>query len=114
MCNNKVCNINNYPLRIVPSKVDVIPTEYNKELTKKFINKVDFNGLIQAIKDLNISDIKYDYKCLNQNDFENEEVLKELHNILFETILIDGSLQCSNCGIKYPVNNGIADMVLND
>ena len=114
LCNNKSCNINNYPLRIIPQKVDFLSVEYNPELIKKFIRKIDFNGLIQGAKDLNTNNIKYDYSSLKEEDLEKEEVLKNLHNVLFETVLIDGSLQCSNCGTKYPVNNGIADMVLSD
>jgi multifunctional methyltransferase subunit TRM112 len=113
MCNSKTCKVNNYPLRIIPQKVDSISIDYNEELVKKFLRKVDYKGLIQGAKDIN-ANIKYDFSSLNTEDFSKEEVLQNLHTLMFETVLVEGVLQCEGCGLKYPVNNGIADMVLND
>lgn len=114
MCNSKSCKVNNYPLRIVPQKVDSLSVEFNEEQIKKFIKKVDFSGLMQGIKDLNLKEVKYDFSTLAAEDFEKEDVLQNLHGVLFEYVLVDGYMQCAGCGLKYPVNNGIADMVLNE
>ena len=113
VCNSKSCKINNYPLRIIPIKMDNITTEYNDDLIKRFIRKVDFTGLKQGLADMGIK-TKYDFTLLQEEDLLKEDVLGELHHVLFENVLVDGVLQCSNCGLKYPVNNGIADFVINE
>lgn len=114
ICNNKACKVGNFPLRILPTKVDNITLEFNAELTKKFVKKFDFPALMEAAGYLDVKNIKYNFAELKEADFENEDVLLHLHHLAFETVLVDGLLQCNGCGIKYPVNNGIADMVLND
>ncbi len=113
VCNSKSCKIGNYPLRITPTLVDVLKTEYNDELIKRFIKRVDFNGLMEGVKDMGIQ-TKYDYRNLKEEEFTDEAVLGELHHLLFECVLVDGILTCPSCGLKYPVNNGIADFVINE
>ena len=111
-CNNKSCTIR-YPLKIIPIKTNQVQTEFNEELTKRFIKKIDFSGLASALKDINFN-TKLDFSSLTQEDYEKNEVIQELHHILFETLIVDGILECNGCGIKYPINNGIADFVIND
>ena len=111
-CNSKSCSLR-YPLKIIPIKINKVETEFNDELTKRFIKKVDFSGLASALKDLNLNS-KYDFSSLTQEDYEKNDFLEELHHVLFEILVVDGILECNGCGIKYPVNNGIADFVTNE
>jgi multifunctional methyltransferase subunit TRM112 len=39
-------------------------------------------------------------------------MLKELHNLLFETQISEGSLVCGNCGHEYKIKEGIANFLL--
>lgn len=111
-CNGKKCNINNYPLKIVATKVDKQAVEFNKDMMTKFLKKVDVEALISGAKDLGISNI--DLSNLKEEDLIKENILKELHSLLFETVLVDGNLICNGCGLTYPVKNGIPDMVVDD
>ena len=45
---------------------------------------------------------------------ENEKELRDLHKILLETEVIEGNLECPSCNRKYPIVNGIPNMILTE
>lgn len=48
-----------------------------------------------------------------QEDLENDEkTLKDLHNLLIETQMMEGKLVCGHCGHEYAVREGIANFLL--
>lgn len=50
-----------------------------------------------------------------QQDFEtNEEFLKKVHHVLLEVEVINGDLLCPESGRKFPINDGIPNMLLNE
>lgn len=111
-CNGKKCTTNNYPLKIIAKKLDTQQVTFNIEMMEKFLKKVDVNALMQGAKDIGM--LKNDYSNLKEEDSKNTELMKELHSLLFEVVLVDGELVCNGCGLTYPVKNGIADMVIDD
>ena len=52
----------------------------------------------------------------NYNDelLNGEEFLKRLHLVLFEVEIVEGELICPETGRKFPINNGIPNMLPND
>lgn len=112
MCNKKGCTINNYPLTIQASKVITKPNEFDEELLKHFLKKIDLNGLNSACRDINM--LKVDLLTLTEEQKNSKEFLEYLNTILFETLIEEGSLKCKHCEREYPIKQGIADMVLMD
>ena len=48
-------------------------------------------------------------------DYENdEEFLKKVHHVLLEVEVITGELICPESGRKFPINEGIPNMLLNE
>lgn len=48
-------------------------------------------------------------------DYEkNEEFLKKLHHALLEVEIVNGDLLCPESGRKFPISNGIPNMLLNE
>lgn len=48
-------------------------------------------------------------------DFENdEEFLKKVHHVLLEVEVINGDLLCPESGRKFPINDGIPNMLFNE
>lgn len=48
-------------------------------------------------------------------DYENNtEFLKKIHHILLEVDIINGELVCPETGRKFPINDGIPNMLLNE
>ena len=43
-----------------------------------------------------------------------EELLKEIHHLLFEVHVLEGNLVCPQSGRKFPVRDGIPNMLLNE
>jgi len=49
------------------------------------------------------------------DDFENDEAfLRKAHHALMEVEIIDGHLKCPESGRKFPIQNGIPNMLLNE
>jgi len=48
------------------------------------------------------------------NKEKDAALLTKLHQVLVETIVLDGTLTCDNCGRSYPIQQGIPNMRLNE
>lgn len=46
------------------------------------------------------------------DDTIDEALLKDLHQLLLETHVIEGKLCCANCGHEYQIKEGIANFLL--
>lgn len=44
----------------------------------------------------------------------DEEFLKRLHHVLFEVDVVEGELECPETGRKFPIKDGIPNMLLNE
>ena len=52
LCNKKGCTTNNYPLKINSSNFKILNMDYDEELVKRFIKKLDLSALTNATKDV--------------------------------------------------------------
>jgi multifunctional methyltransferase subunit TRM112 len=111
-CNKKGCTTNNFPLKIIATQTGLINAEYDEDLVKKMLKKLDLPALTLACKDVGV--YKFDFETLPQDDFENSEVLKYIHHCIFEVTITTGKLQCPNCGKEYQIADGIPNLILND
>ena len=55
MCNKKGCTINNFPLVIKPTKIITNSVEFDEDLIKRFLKKLDFTALTSATKDVKLN-----------------------------------------------------------
>mmetsp|Transcript_7564 Transcript_7564/g.8683 ORF Transcript_7564/g.8683 Transcript_7564/m.8683 type:complete len:124 (+) Transcript_7564:99-470(+) len=110
------CNVkgvvNGFPLKIEAAKVERQETDFNEEFIKNMIPKLDYNVLRNAAKQLDETvDLP---EVLTDEMKEDESVLKKLHTALMEVTVIEGNLICPESGRKFPVKNGIPNMLLNE
>lgn len=42
----------------------------------------------------------------------DEQILRDLHRLLLETQVTEGTLKCDNCGHEYAIKEGIANFLL--
>lgn len=49
-----------------------------------------------------------------QNAAEDKEFLEKLHHVLLEVDITEGQLECPETGRKFPISNGIPNMLLNE
>lgn len=99
-----------FPLGITPTKVEVKEIDFNPAFIVKTLTKIDYPALYQAANEVGHGEglpeqIEGDVK-------ENEELLKKLHNAMLQVEVIEGELVCPESGRKFPIANGIPNMLL--
>ena len=131
-----------YPLTIEAEKVEVVECDFNQgdlcmrtssflhkhlntdivshvfhslELVEKILRKTQLSALQSAAKNLKLKG-----KWLEVTDISVEtiladnDMLRELHNLLFEIHVQEGSLICPESGRKFPIKDGIPNMLLHE
>ena len=110
-CNAKGVK-NGYPLQIEVEKTETRETEFNPEFIKNMLPKLDYSVLLGASKQLGSETALPE--SLTEEMKADDEILKKIHHVLMEVLLIEGNLICPETGRKFPVKNGIPNMLLNE
>lgn len=97
-----------YPLKLVVEKVEEIKTDYNQEFLQKMLKKVDYPALKEAAQ---VCGHELPDQLPNSG---KEEDLKVIHKALFDLEIITGSLVCPETGRKFPISDGIPNMLCNE
>lgn len=86
--------------------------DFNPEFICRIIPKLDWSALVEAASALGQTD------TLPQGllpEYENDtDFLKKVHHILLEIDIVNGELICPESGRKFPINNSIPNMLLNE
>lgn len=111
------CNIRGveegYPLKIEATEIKEVESEFDIDRVKKLLERIQFSALKAATKDLKLSDLD-SVDQLTEGMFDDEELMKKIHHVLFEIHVQDGNLICPETGRKFPIKNGIPNMLLNE
>lgn len=114
-----------YPLKIEATKLIVESSSMDSVLVTKMLEKVNYPALVAAIEDVRKTpDLDTDTAVLlakappipseaPAGDME-EATLKALHFFLFDVHILDGILQCPDTKRKFPIKNGIPNMILHE
>eukprot|EP00088_Acartia_fossae_P005480 TRINITY_DN12444_c0_g1_i1.p1 TRINITY_DN12444_c0_g1~~TRINITY_DN12444_c0_g1_i1.p1 ORF type:complete len:125 (+),score=21.07 TRINITY_DN12444_c0_g1_i1:41-415(+) len=101
-----------YPLLIEARDVKVSEVEFNPDFISRIIPKVDWECLCRAAEQLgHLEDLP---KSMPSNFETDQEFLKKAHHALLEIELINGNLICPETSRKFPVSDGIPNMLLNE
>uniref|UniRef100_A0A914DUL6 Multifunctional methyltransferase subunit TRM112-like protein n=1 Tax=Acrobeloides nanus TaxID=290746 RepID=A0A914DUL6_9BILA len=86
--------------------------EFNDVFVKRMVPKIDYPVLVQAAKSVGEGN---DLPTELPPDWENnEEFLKNLHELLMSVEIIDGELECPESGRKFMIREGIPNMLANE
>ena len=117
MCNKSGCTTNNFPLRVICTKVEEYDSEsvqeYSKALMQRLLEKIDYLALQQTVNSLKWG-VTLPEGPLDQSHYENEEFLQLIHDVCCKRHITEGALQCPNCEREYQIKNGIANMLLTE
>jgi multifunctional methyltransferase subunit TRM112 len=127
---------NGFPLKIEASLVCIEATPYEEHLVRKVLSRVDLAVLLEAFQQVRESSctVNNEGKLTLPNlpiinpetlipsletglPIENvmvEDLLKSLHIILFDLHVLEGHLICPGTGRKFPIRNGIPNMILHE
>jgi multifunctional methyltransferase subunit TRM112 len=107
-----------YPLIIEADEVVVEESPVDKELLVKMLPKLDYPAFLGAAQQLsskcNLPDLPIQLPAANDDDDMDETMLINLHKVLFDLHVIEGHLVCPDTGRKFPVKEGIPNMILHE
>ena len=123
-----------YPLKLTATKTEVKKSDYQPEFIDRMMRKVDYKALFDVAQSVSKSYMKFlvfskskfvfwkigvgeglpNVDNLNEEALKNEEILKRLHHVLLELEIIEGDLVCPETGRKFPIKNGIPNMLVNE
>ncbi|CAF0867576.1 unnamed protein product [Brachionus calyciflorus] len=106
--------VTGYPLKIHAVKAELKKADFQPDFIARMIKKIDYKTLYQAAETLGYAEGMPKTEILNEEDMNNEETLKKLHEVLLEIEVIEGDLECPETGRKFPINNGIPNMLVNE
>ncbi|XP_067662802.1 multifunctional methyltransferase subunit TRM112-like protein [Haliotis asinina] len=101
-----------YPLKILADKVEVKEVDFNPEFVSRMIPKLDWPALYSAASEVGHGEnLPAD---VGENYETDQEFLKQAHHVLMQVEVIEGNLVCPESGRKFPISNGIPNMLLNE
>jgi multifunctional methyltransferase subunit TRM112 len=84
---------------------------HHAEFIKKIMGRVDYNALKEAAKEMGIESLP---EVLETDALDDDDILHKLHHALLEVHLEEGNLICPETGRRFPVSQGIPNMLLNE
>ncbi|CAI5720612.1 unnamed protein product [Peronospora destructor] len=102
----------NFPLRM--DGVVVLETQYSKSFMLHIMRSIDYPALCHTTKELNHPEVPTLPEHLPADLSEQDELLKLIHHVIFDTNIVEGELVCNNCGRSYQVSNAVPNMLLEE
>ena len=92
--------------------IKVLDIEFNPEFISRMIPKLDWNALYNTAQSIgHLGELPPE----PAPDYENnEEFLKKVHHVLLEVEVMEGELICPETGRKFPISDGIPNMLINE
>jgi multifunctional methyltransferase subunit TRM112 len=84
--------------------------EFNPEFLVRMLPRIEYQVLRGALVQIGMADTVP--AAMPENPAEDEEFLKALHHVLLEVQIVEGELECPGSGVKFPIANGIPNMLL--
>mmetsp|Transcript_17908 Transcript_17908/g.26568 ORF Transcript_17908/g.26568 Transcript_17908/m.26568 type:complete len:129 (-) Transcript_17908:47-433(-) len=108
---------NGYPLVIEAEEVVVVESPVDATLLAKLLPKLDYACLLGAAKQL---EDKTEVPTLpteapnTKTEPLDEDVMANLHKVLFDIHINEGFLVCPDTGRRFPIKEGIPNMILHE
>jgi multifunctional methyltransferase subunit TRM112 len=97
-----------FPLEIAATLVERDEeSDYSLEVAQKLLSKVHLNALQCAVSQLGLME-------QIPESPQDEAAMKNIYDLLMGVHVIEGTMTCPNCSRKYPINQGIPNMLLRE
>ncbi|CAM9881705.1 unnamed protein product, partial [Hapterophycus canaliculatus] len=100
-----------FPLGIEVLKKEEQELEFNSEFISNMLAKLDWAAFRTAAIALEAGDLPEE---LTEEMKGDEEMLRKVHHALMEVHLVEGELVCPETGRKFPVRQGVPNMLLHE
>ena len=101
-----------YPLVIQATKIDKVKADYNPEFLVRMLGRLEYAVLVHALEMIGMKDFLP--VVLPEKFAEEEEFMKNLHHALLEIEIVDGEMICPLSGRKFPIKDGIPNMLMTE
>ncbi|CAH0486687.1 unnamed protein product [Peronospora farinosa] len=102
----------NFPLKM--DGVVVLKTQFSKSFMLHIMRSIDYPALCHTTKELNHPEVPTLPEHLPADLSEQDDLLKLIHRVIFDTNIVEGELVCNNCGRSYQVSNAVPNMLLEE
>ncbi|ORY72014.1 uncharacterized protein BCR38DRAFT_480486 [Pseudomassariella vexata] len=112
-CAVKACKSSSasYPLHPKDAELVQDDIELNPQLLVNLMPRIDWSALSTTATELGFPALPAQPPTPEELEAD-EQKLKDLHNLLMQTQIMEGKLVCGNCGHEYAVREGIANFLL--
>mmetsp|Transcript_19488 Transcript_19488/g.61270 ORF Transcript_19488/g.61270 Transcript_19488/m.61270 type:complete len:125 (+) Transcript_19488:25-399(+) len=100
-----------YPLIIEASEVKSEECEFNADVIRRLVPKMDYKALRDAAEKVDPESALPDEL---PDDVVDEALLRKLHHVLLEIHVVEGDLVCPKTGRRFQITNGIPNMLLHE
>lgn len=84
--------------------------EFNPDFIIRMLPRIEYAVMKGALVQVGKADAVP--AAMPANPAEDEEFLRALHHVLLEVQIVEGELECPGSGTKFPIANGIPNMLL--
>ncbi|KAK3181076.1 type I protein arginine N-methyltransferase Rmt1 [Lecanicillium sp. MT-2017a] len=112
-CAAKACKSTSSSFPLHPKDAELVQDEIelNPDMLINVLPRIDWPALRTTSSELGFPALPEQPPTAEELRAD-ETMLKELHHLLLETQISEGSLVCGNCGHAYAVKEGIANFLL--
>ena len=110
-CNVKTCRTASPALTLQVFESQIIERPFSAQLTRKCLERCDYASLKKTTAACGDESLPAE---LNSEFLDNEELLRHVHNILFQFHVVKGQLVCEMCKRVYKIEAGIPNMLLDE
>ena len=104
------------PLLHFSSKLTILTASSSRNppgLILSMLNKIQWSALRSAASDLSLTELDA-INEITEEVRQDDVILRKVHHVLFEVHLIEGFLVCPETSRKFPVRDGIPNMLLHE
>eukprot|EP00298_Acanthocystis_sp_HF-20_P000778 c11122_g1_i1.p1 GENE.c11122_g1_i1~~c11122_g1_i1.p1 ORF type:complete len:146 (+),score=61.06 c11122_g1_i1:24-440(+) len=105
-----------FPLALTVKTIEIKEQELNVDFLRHMIPKLEWEALVEAgnvVRKSSTEPIPEIPQQFNEEMFEDEDIMRNVQRVLLEVYVIEGELTCPSTGRKFPIQNGIPNMLCN-
>lgn len=101
-----------FPLKYEECELVAETQEFKPEFLVHMLEKINWSALVQVARNLGNDNLPTEKPELDPIMEDDVLILKDLHNLLVETNILNGKMICNNCGHIYFIKNSIPNFLL--
>ena len=104
-----------YPLKIEATQIVIEESPVDRDLVVRLLPKLEYSTLLDAARQLSAScDEPLPELPAELSEELDDATISALYTIMFDVHVMEGNLVCPDTGRKFPIKDGIPNMILHE